>query len=372
MLGGAAPAAADDAAAWQIEARSAHHSDALPLGAMGQGDARELAPRPGRNLAYVDDELRLSRRQGHWQWSLLARSSATLVASADALNLAARVASAGLPDADRRWQTDVRLRGFSGAGIELARTHRWASAAANLPAKADSDPGTAGASGWTLRWSAQILSLARWRDRRITGPVAFDAASATYAFDLQSAETDNRLQFPFQQPAAARGTGLLLAGELAWQGGPWSASVGLRDLGRLRWPGIAQQQATLATATQAVDADGFVVYRPLINGSNRQDGLSAAAPWRVKLLLGRQFDAGLLPAGRLVLAIDGLPGFGALPGLAWQQGLGPVVLGAGWLLHERRASLSLGWHGWQLRLGADRLVGNARSREFSLAGAWAF
>lgn len=378
---GAARADSDDDAGWRIALRSAHHSDALALRAMDQGDARRLAPRPGRNLAYIDDELRLSRSQGHWQWSLLARSSATLVASADTLTLAARLASAGLPQADHRWQTDVRLRGFTGAGIELGRSHQpWASAAAALPAStsADADAGAAaqaaaaGPARWSLRWSAQVLSLARWRDRRITGPVAFDAASASYAFDLQSTETDQRLRFPFQQPAAARGTALLLAGELAWLGGPWSASVALRDLGQLRWPGIAQQQATLATATQAVDADGLVVYRPLINGSSRQDGLSAAAPWRLKLLLGRQMAAGLLPAGQLALVIDALPGFGALPGLQWQQGLGPVTLGAGWLLHERRASLSLAWQRWQLRLGADRLAADAHSRELALAGTWPF
>lgn len=350
------PAAADPPAqstgadaAWQFSLRSDRHSDALPLAAMGDDDWRHLAPRPGRNLAYVDEQLRLQRHSGGWTFGLLARSQATLVASRETLQLAAQVDGGQRPTRDARWSADMQLRAFSGAGALVAR--EWPLAP-----------------GLTLDLSAQLLALGRWRERRIHGPVAYDASTASYAFALQSNELDDRLEFPFQQAFARRGLGALLGAELAWTGGPWSARAALRDGGWLHWRGVPQQRATLATDAQGLDADGFVVFRPLVQGRNAQAGLTQSLPWRGHLALSRTVAEGR----QLALTLDTVPGFGALPALQWQQRLdpaaiGPVQLGLGWRLHERRATLSLAWRGWQLQAGADRLDAAARSREFALS-----
>jgi len=339
-------------ATWQLGLRSDRHSDALPLSALGDDAWQRLAPRPGRNLAYVDDELRLSRTQAGWTWSVLARSHATLVASDSALALAALVDSGRRPAADAQWAVQARLRAFAGAGLALGHDQALAP-------------------GWSVRWEAQALALGRWRERRFDGPVQYGAATGTYRFDLASDELDSRLDFPFRQPVARRGAGLLLAGELAWQGDAAWARAGLRDGGWLRWDGVPRQQATLDTATQAVDADGFLVYQPLVQGRNRQDGLSRWLPWRATLAAGAR-----LPGGqRLGLQVETLPGWGALPTLQWQRPAatpGGLALGADWRLHERRLDLSLDWAGLTLRAGADRLDGQARSRLLALAYRRAF
>ncbi len=346
------PAAAEPAAgaeaAWHFSLHSDRHSDALPLAALGDDDWRRLAPRPGRNLAYVDEQLRLQRRCGDWTFGLLARSQATLVASRAALQLAAVVDAGQRPAGDARWLAAMQLRAFSGAGALVAR--EWPLAP-----------------GLTLELSAQLLALGRWRERSIQGPVRYDASTARYAFALQSSELDDRLEFPFQQAFARRGVGALLGAELAWAAGPWSARAALRDGGWLHWRGVPQQQATLATDTQGLDADGFVVYRPLVVGRNAQAGLTRSQPWRGHVALSRSMADGQ----QLAVTIDTVPGFGALPAVQWQQRLdapaiGPVQLGLGWRLHERRATLALAWRGWQLQAGADRLDAAARSREFAL------
>lgn len=88
---------------WQLSPRSDHHSDALPLAVLGDDDWQRLAPRPGRNLAYLDDEVRLQGRSGDWTWGLLARSLATVVASRDTLALAQTVDAGVPPASNTRW-----------------------------------------------------------------------------------------------------------------------------------------------------------------------------------------------------------------------------------------------------------------------------
>ena len=330
--------------AWRFSARSDQHSDALPLAALGDDDWSRLTPRPGRNLAYLDEELRLQRRSGAWTFGLLARQYATVVASRESLELAAMIDAGQRPAADAQWQADVEFRGFSGTGAVAVR--EWSLASA-----------------WTLALSAQALVLGRWRQRSIGGPVQYDAAADTYAFALQSVEHDNRLDFPFQQPFAARGAGLLLGAELTWHEGAWSARAALIDGGWLHWRGMPQQQATLDTAAQGLDPDGFLLYLPLVQGSNSQAGLTRWQPWRGRFALDRALGHGHW----LGVTVDTVPGFGALPALRWQQDLGATRLGLGWRLHERRATLALAWRGWQLQAGADRWGAEARSRDLALA-----
>lgn len=353
--------------------RSDHHADALALGLMGRShwhrrEWAQVSPRAGDNLAQIDDEARLGWRQrggawDGWHVAVLARSQATLVASQDALALAAQVARGEHLASDTDWQARVRLRAFTGAGLAFGREQ----ALTFVPA-----PGR-----WQAAWEVQTLALGRWRERDIAGPVHLDAATQRYGFALASTEADSRLQLPFQQPAASHGAGLLLGGRLDWQGeggqagwAPW-AQLALRDGGWLRWRGLPQQQATLDTATASTDADGFLVYQPLIQGRNRQSTVTRWQPWRASLAGG----VTLADRQRLGLRLDTLPGWGAaLPALTWQRpaasasaaGWAGLGLGAEWRLHERRLTLGLDWRAFSLRAGADRLGGSARSREWAL------
>jgi hypothetical protein len=339
----------DAGAVWQLSLRSQRHSDALPLARFGDDVWSQLTPRPGRNLAYLDEELRLARRSGAWSIGLLARSQATLVASRESLELARIVDSGQRPPAAAQWAADVQLTAFSGVGLALAR---------------DFTP----APGWTAQLSAQALSLLRWRDRRITGPVAFDAGAQAYSLQLQSDEIDDRLVFPYQQAHAPRGAGLLLGAALGWRGGPWTLGAALLDGGWLRWRGVPQQQASLDSGRTGLDADGFLLYGPLIEGRNRQQDLTRRLSWRGRLTL----DRALASDQTLGLTVDTVPGFGALPALDWRQRRGRLAWGLGWRVHERRLTLGADWQGWTLRAGADRLDASARSREWVLGYAASF
>ena len=332
---------------WQLQARHEQHSDALALRDFGDGASAKLAPRSGRNLAYVDDEVRASRGSCIGTWSVLARQSATLVTSRGALALALDAASAGRPAHSERWDVRGRYLAFVGAGIE------WQGLWAPRP-------------GWTLGFGAQGLALRHLRERQIDGMAGFDAASQAYDFDLASFEASDRLAFPFQTGFSARGWGLLFSGQIAWQGEQFGARLALHDAGWLRWSGLPQQDARLASATQAFDSDGFVIYQPLIQGSNSQPGRTRSPPLRMTVAMDWRFDA----RSRMELRLDSLQGYGVLPAVSASRDFGDLRLGMAWRSHERRTTLGLSWRGWRIDIGADRLGRGARSEEFGLTYRW--
>lgn len=354
---GSVPAAVADNdtdadAGWRLGLHSRQHSDATALNLGRDPRAEDLAPRRGRNLAYIDDEVRLERTHGAWTLGLLARSRATLVASAGTLALYRQVDGPDTLPADQRWTVDARFRGFSGGGLVFGRGHLLGA-------------------GWSARWELQALVLQRWRERRISGTAGDTAGTAgtagAYDFALTSMQRDNGLRFPFQTAFAARGSALLGGAAVAWQGQRWQFEVAVDDAGWQRWRGLPRQDAVLDSATATYDADGFVVYRPLVQGQNSQATATLAAPawgrlaarWRVDPATGLGAEAGA----------DLLPGFGALPWLGLRLPAGNWQLALQWRTHERRLTAQGAWRGLTLTAGADRLGGNQQSREFGLAWA---
>ena len=357
-----APDTAPDVGAWQLQLRSAQHSDATRLSQSGDLQGSDVTPRRDRNLAYLDEELRLTREQGAWTWGLTARSRATLVASEDTLRLY-RQADGGEPlSANQQWQVDARLRGFSGRGLLIG--HRTGP-------QAD----TNGATGWRFAAELQALQLVRWRERHITGTASADAAQDTYGFALRSTEQSNRLDFPFQADYPRHGTALLGRVVLGFKAARWRVDASVQDLGWLRWRQLPQQDALLDSRTAGVDGDGFVIYRPLVQGQNSQTDARRTAPAWSSLSAGWQVgaasvagDGRLDGAGgwQLEAGADVLPGFGALPWLGVRMPVGASTTSLHWRTHERRLSLQWHWHGLTLRAGTDRLGRGAQSREFAL------
>lgn len=332
----------------ELTLRSTQHADAVALSHLGDDDAvlSNLAPRSGRNLAYVDDEVRVAVRQGPWRWSLLARNHGLLVTDEDTLDLVATVRDGSRETRDRQWQAHGSYRHWQGGGLELARRF---------------EP----APGWSVHAGAQALALSHWRLRDIDGWARFDAASRTYSVGLRSWQGDDRLDFPFQQRPASRGAAVLGHLELDWQGRSWGVAAAVRDAGWQRWSRLPQQEARIATDVADYDPDGFLIYQPLITGQNRQDGLNRwhAPTWSFSV---SRHSGG---AGRWTVGTTRLPRFGHLPFVGWERGVGPVEASAAWHVHERRLDLGARWNGWWLQLGADT---KGRSQRFGLGGAWPF
>lgn len=76
---------------WELQLRSNRHNDLGPVSELGDLKAGDLSRRGRRNIAYLDDELRVSRASGALTLSLLARSSGLIVATGDAVDAANHV-----------------------------------------------------------------------------------------------------------------------------------------------------------------------------------------------------------------------------------------------------------------------------------------
>ncbi|NDY92995.1 hypothetical protein [Ideonella livida] len=353
-------ATATAAPVWQagLQLSSDRHCDALPLADLGrrQDVLARVDPRQGRNLCYVEDEVRLTVRHEGWDWGLLARQSASLVAHAQALDLARRAEQGQAPDADQHWRTNARFRQMTGGGLALGR-------------RLQEGP-------WQVRLAAQGLSLHRWRERELSGTAGYDADTGRYSLDMGASRTDNGLRFPFQGPVAPLGHAVLLQAGLDWTQEAWRASVALQDLGWLRWRGLPEQRMRLDSDTTRVDENGFVQYGPLVSGRYAQSDRTVfrRGRWRVAL-------AGALPGGGWAgIEAQELPGWGWLTALDWRQPLAAGLDGRlSWQHHQRRLVVGLGRSGgeagtatgtasgWQLQYGADRLGGPVRSRLWGLS-----
>lgn len=330
---GAALAAPAGAADWVVQADIDAHADGTPLRALSEDDVwPSVAPRPGRNVAYAFAELRASTLWGPWSFSLVGRQRALLTATEGALQLARVVQGAETLQADRSFLVRADYLRFTGVGGEVGRRFELGER-------------------WRFDLALQGLALTRIDSFRLDGSASYDAATTGYSADLSGHRAGDHLTFPFQQAFAARGSALLLHGGLHWDDGRWDAAMRWRDAGWLRWQGLPQQRLALDSSIQGTDANGYVVYAPLVSGQNDQRrylrGLAPITQWQ----LGWRDPIGSRWEGRA----EHVPGFGWLPRLAWQRSWDEHRFELAARLHERRLEAAWGWHGLRVALGSDGL-----------------
>lgn len=331
-----------DSAAWQLTLSSQRHSDLGAIGDLDDDRVELLQPRRSRNLAYLDEEVHLSRSSGDWTWGLVGRNRATLVVTRESVEALRHVTGISPRVADAAWAVQARLRGFRGAGLAIQRQLTLAPS-------------------WRAHVGLQVLALAGLRDRRVDGNLRFTAAGGSYGFDLRSRETSDRLRFPFQQDFPAHGLGVLFNGGVAWGSEALGAELAVHDVGRLYWKQLPQQAFVVSSGTQAIDPNGFVIYRPLLQGQNGQSKNSFTAPAHASASAHLK----LTDRGTLRVSSQYIGGCCALPAVSWSHDFGQFRGSLGWRFHERRATLGLGWQGLQLQFGTDRLGGDAHSKVLS-------
>jgi hypothetical protein len=319
-----------EGASWQVSMQSSQYSDVLPLRYFGQRDwAQHVQPHRGRNLVQVEQSLVLTRaaKDSNQQWSLVARQMGRVVLDEPSARRIAQMGSGVDASQDWQWMPQIAYKAFSGYGLD------W-----QYLALADE--------GFYAEGGAQALVLSRLSGRALGGEVDYSAVDGRYGFAVQSVQNSSQLRFPFQKPFDAQGQAWLLQGRWGWRSGALHVHAGVRDVGLLQWRGLPQQVLNLNSSTRTRDADGYILYRPLVQGQNSQTDVRWHAPWRGDVQLAWRAST----TQTWSMPWQYVPGFGWLPALRWQEDGAGLKWALTWRQHQRDVLGQWSWGAWGFSL----------------------
>jgi hypothetical protein len=335
---------------WTLTGRINHHNDAVALQWLGDDDrvARALRPKSGRNMAYVDDEIRLARTHGAWTWSLLNRAYAQLAVNDDALDVFARIQLGEEPATNRSWKPVGHYKSFQGKGLSI----RYQNKVVNP---------------WFLE--AEGLSLTRFRNFDFSGALDYQALQQNFSFIVNSEVSDSQHIFPFMAPVSSSGVAVLLHAGWTAEYDHWRFEASFRDFGFLNWSGIPMQFQAINSATRTYDQNGYLLYKPLVAGRYEQDRSLSVLPGRWQVAGRLQVPGEAQDWG---LGFQTLQGFGFLPWLESGRTNGWGRWGVRWDAYQKRMTFSLDRSGWRLGVGSDQLSRDAKSVFIQIMGSMAF
>jgi hypothetical protein len=298
--------------AWVAHARadSFEASDATPVRAI-DSDWQRYAPRDGRNVALQSARVELGATQRGWELAAVVRSEILIEGSRDAFDVVHAYKQRQEPVGGSAFAPRAHAEGVVFAGVRGART--WALGSGAEPAV-------------QLSAALSLLSVRRVQQVDAGGQVRFDTALG-YAFDAQTLRQDSHQQFGGYGRRDATGSGYTMDLGLLWQpSADTFVNLSAVDLlSRLRVNGVSTEQATLSSTTAALDANGFLDYKPLVTGRDSSATLDRRLARKWSACAGTRFSAlgGEMLAGGRWERVGGLD----LPAL-WAV----VPVAPGWLL----------------------------------------
>lgn len=331
----------------EVQLRSELHSDPLPLRYFGQSKwAEHLTPRPGINLVQIDQsaEVLLASDKHERSVSLIARQFGRLVVSEETVRRLGEVARKDQSVQDWSLSPQMALKGFSGIGLDWQQSHPIAS-------------------GWQWRWGAQGLLLRSLYARDLQGELNYQAANQTYAFDASSTEKNSSLKYPFQKSYDSSGQALLFQTHLRWVSGHMGLDAGIKDLGWLRWKQLPEQVLSLNSNVNDLDANGYLLYKPLLQGQNRQATVVWKAPWTAQINAHWSFT----PDHQLSLPWQYIPNFGWLPAYRWTDTSQPLTWAVEWRQHDRNLVIQTQWQNWAVDFGLNNMASDSHSQVWRLS-----
>lgn len=330
---------------YKLDVRSDQHSDPLPLRYFGQSDwVKHLQPRAGLNLVRLDQSIEIGLlSEESYGLAIIARNKGRLIATEETLNRAGELARDQSGVQDWRLTPKLSLTGFSGLGLAWQKSHALAE-------------------HLRLRWGAQGLLLKQLYSRDLAGLLDYQSSSQSYIFDITSFEKNSRLKTPFQSPFDSSGQGLLFQADLQWTFDTVRLEMGVSDVGWLRWQLLPEQLLNLNSNTSSRDANGYLLYKPLVQGQNYQRTVLWTAPWTGKI----QASWYATPSQVVSLPWTYIPGFGWLPAYRWTHLGWPIVWSLEWRQHDRNLLFESRWNQWTFGWGLNNSRSESRSQAWHI------
>lgn len=278
---------ADLKLSWSVGAwaESSALADGLPVQALDKSNwfqGLRGIEHPSRAAQRVEGGVRATHPSG-WQFGWVGRSQVTLLASGDAVELAALNASGQDPANGRVLSIQAQTLGWTGQGLSVATP--WWPVASKWGVKA--------------RVQGQWMQLSKLRHNSLAGQVAYQGGGA-YDARLQTDRVGAQMTGPFLAASDAHGWGAGLSlGLSAEPAEGWKVALRADDLwSRLAWGRLARETSVLNTQVTTRAADGTLDFAPLVKGQHIQSTVSAAMGARWSLSAARAVNADAPQWGR--------------------------------------------------------------------------
>lgn len=237
--------------------------DAFPP-AQFDGNWSGYAPRAGRNTFFLRDHAIVGVRKDGWRLGWEFRQDAVLHAERATLDAVYLYRRHTHPDNAASFDAQADYRAMQAMGLRIGRTFDGP-VLAGRPVRLDI--------------GGAVYTGQKYRGVDVSGSVTY-APTDTYGFDVVHHDANSQATFPFMQPGAADAKGASLSvGAAIPLNARWTVQVQADDLvSRMRWKRLPVTDETIRSAVTSYDSNGYVNYRPLLAGRNRQVGQDVSLP----------------------------------------------------------------------------------------------
>ena len=269
------PISAHSGWAVRTDAAQFESADATAVRALS-GDWSNYRPRDGRNVALHSARLELSASRSRWEVSAALRSDIAISGSRGAFDVVHAYKQKREPASGSEFNLGATEQGVIWAGLRGART--WVLR-----------PGTE--HGLQLTTAAALLSVRRIQLTDVSGTVRYNSATG-FDFSAQTTQQDSKVQFGGYGTPDALGGGYTTDVGLLWQPSARSfVNLSISDaLSRLNVRQVATEQMGASSTTRLFDSNGYLNYRPLLNGRDSAQDVSLRLVRKTSLSAGTRVD----------------------------------------------------------------------------------
>lgn len=309
-------------------------SDAVAVTKFDSDWSHGFSPRDGNNATLQRIRAGIGMENERWSIGWEVRQEASLDANREALE-AVRLYKQRLdPAPNTRFDVGARFTAWSAQGLRVGHNFDGPTIAGYTP---------------RLNISGAFYTRPRLRENEVSGSVLYTPAG-TYSFNATQTDADSRNQYPFMRYTPnASGASLSLTMDL-----PLTDALSLQlkaeDLwSRIKWENLPVMQRTIGSDVTERDSNGYINYRPVLSGTNRQISKNFSIPRSFSALLA--YRSGPWGASAQVERWSGV----TIPTLSLDRHFGWGVLSASVETRFNTVGIGVGIGKFRLLVQADNL-----------------
>lgn len=246
--------------------------DAFPVSQFDR-DWSGYSPRQGRNTFFQRDHAIIGVARNGWRIGWEFRQDAVLHADRATLDAVHLYRNRAHPDQPASFAVQADYAAMQSAGLRVGRAFAGPTLAGR-PVRIDI--------------SGAVYTGQKYRAVGASGLVTYAPAN-TYGFDVAHHDANTQATFPFMDMDRggihAKGASLSI-GAAVPLAARWTVQIQADDLlSHMRWKGLPVTDESIGSNVTSYDDNGYLNYRPLLSGRNRQVDRTVSIPRRTEATL---------------------------------------------------------------------------------------